>query len=161
MVINYIKEMRKLIGNRPLLLVGTSVIAVRDGMVLLQRRADNGLWGYPGGCMELGENPEESAKREFKEETGYITQEIELYGVFSGERRHYTYPNGHEVYITDVVYYCSDCVNSGDSHDNEVLEVKWFPINELPPDLTPTTEDILKKFASDYINKKMKTKFQV
>ena len=158
---NYIKEMRKLIGNRPLLLVGTSVIAVRDGMVLLQRRADNGLWGYPGGCMELGENPEESAKREFKEETGYIAQEIKLYGVFSGERRHYTYPNGHEVYITDVVYYCSDCVNSVDSHDNEVLEVKWFPINELPPDLTSTTEDILRKFTFEYINKKIKTEFQV
>lgn len=32
---NYIKEMRELIGNRPLMLVGTSIIACIDGQVLL------------------------------------------------------------------------------------------------------------------------------
>lgn len=148
---NYIKEIRKLIGNSPLMLVGTSVIAVRDGKVLLQRRADIGLWSYPGGCMEPGEEPEESAKREFLEETGYIAQELKLYGVFAGEKRHYTYPNGHEVYITDIVYYCSKCIDSGGKHDNEVLEVNWFPLSNLPHELTPTTEDILRKFASEYI----------
>jgi len=148
---NYIKEMRELIGNRPLMLVGTSVIAIRDGRVLLQRRADIGLWSYPGGCMEIGEEPEESAKREFLEETGYIAQELNLYGVFSGERRHYTYPNGHEVYIIDIVYYCSKCIDSGNKHDNEVLEIGWFPLNELPQNLPSASEDILRKFVSEYI----------
>ncbi len=37
--------MRELIGDRPLLLVGTSVIAIRDDMILLQKRADIGVWG--------------------------------------------------------------------------------------------------------------------
>lgn len=40
---NYIKEMRDIIGNTPLLLVGTSVIAVKDKMILLQKRADIGV----------------------------------------------------------------------------------------------------------------------
>ena len=75
-MLNYIKEMRKLIGNKPLLLVGTSVIAVKDEMILLQKRADNGLWGYPGGYLEIGETPEESAKREFYEETGLIAEDF-------------------------------------------------------------------------------------
>ena len=150
---NYIREMRKLIGKRTLLLVGTSVIAVRDGKVLLQRRADNGLWSYPGGCMEIDEEPEESAKREFLEETGYIAEELKLYGVFSGKRRHFTYPNGDEVYIVDLVYYCPKCIDSGNGHDHEVLEIGWFPLNDMPQDLAPTTEDILIKFASEYIEK--------
>lgn len=147
---NYIEEMRAIIGNRPLLLVGTSIIAVRDGSILLQKRADNGQWSYPGGCMEVGETPEESAKREFREETGLIANDLSLYGAFAGERRHFCYPNGHEVYITDVVYTCTDFTDSGDSHDDEVLEIKWFPLNDLPEDMTSTTEDIIRKFASEY-----------
>ncbi len=148
----YIQEMRSIIGNKPLLLVATSIIAVRDEKVLLQQRADNGLWGYPGGYLELGETPEESAKREFLEETGLIAHEIQLYGVFAGEKRHFTYPNGHEVYVTDVVYTCHDFSESGYSHDDEVLEVKWFPLNALPDNLTPSLKDILEKFAAEYNN---------
>ncbi|HBG09581.1 MAG TPA: ADP-ribose pyrophosphatase, partial [Firmicutes bacterium] len=42
---SYIQEMRRIIGRRALLLVGTSVIAVQDGKILLQLRADSGEWG--------------------------------------------------------------------------------------------------------------------
>lgn len=146
---NYIKEMRNLIGNKPLMLVGTSVIAVKDGMILLQKRADNGQWGYPGGYMEIGETPEESAKREFKEETGFIAKNLKLYGAFAGENRHYTYPNGHEVYCTDIVYVCYDFIDSGDSHDNEVIEIKWFPFNNLPASLASSVKDIIEKYILD------------
>lgn len=147
---NYIKEMRELIGNKPLMLVGTSIIACIDGKVLLQKRADNGLWGYPGGCMEIFETPEESAKREFTEETGYIVKNIKLFGVFAGERRHYTYPNGHEVYITDIVYTCREVEKTNLSFDEEVLEIGWFPIDKLPLELTVTTEDVLERFKEKY-----------
>jgi ADP-ribose pyrophosphatase YjhB (NUDIX family) len=151
-MINYIKEMREMIGNKPLLLVGTSVIAVKDDMILLQKRADSGLWGYPGGYMEVGETTEESAKRERYEETGLIALDLKLYGVFSGEKRHYVYPNGHEVYITDVVYTCHDYIQSDKSHDNEVIEIKWFPFSDIPQELSPPVKDIIEKFVSDFIN---------
>ena len=105
---SYIQEMRNLIGNRPLLLVGTSVIVVQDRMILLQKRADTGDWGYPGGYLEPGETPEQSAARELLEETGLVANHLELYGAFGGETRHFTYPNGHEVYVVDVVYICTD-----------------------------------------------------
>jgi ADP-ribose pyrophosphatase YjhB (NUDIX family) len=156
MMNNYIKEIRALIGNRPLMLVGTSVIVYKDDMIILQRRADNGLWGYPGGLMEPGEEPEDSARRELREETGLIAQEMKLFGVFAGERRHFSYPNGHEVYITDVVYTCNSFTDSGESPDDEVLEVKWFPMNDLPSDLTSTTEDIIRKFVCEYCGTALK-----
>ncbi len=151
---SYILDMRSIIGNKPLMLVATSTIAVSDGKILLQKRADNGLWGYPGGYLELGETPEESARREFLEETGLLAHEIELYGVFAGEKRHYFYPNGHEVYVTDVVFTCYDFSESGYSHDDEVLEVQWFPINLLPDNLAPNIKDILEKFSTEYYSSK-------
>lgn len=147
---DYIKEMRELIGDRPLLLVGTSVIAIREEMILLQKRADIGVWGYPGGYMEIGETTEESAKREFKEETGLIANDLKLYGVFAGENRHYTYPNGHEVYCTDIVYTCFDFFQSDNGHDDEVTEVKWFPLNNLQKEIASSQKDIIEKFILEY-----------
>ena len=144
---DYIKEMRTLIGNRPLLLVTGSVIAIKDDRILLQQRADNGMWAYPGGYMEIGESPEESAKREFHEETGHIANRLKLYGVFAGEKRHFSYPNGHEVYITDVVYTCVDFQETDDGHDEEVLAVKWFRMNALPDNLAEPVKDILQAFV--------------
>ncbi len=52
-----------------------AVLAVveRGGAVLLVRRAnppDQGLWGFPGGRMEMGETHLEAALRELHEETG-------------------------------------------------------------------------------------------
>lgn len=42
----YILDLRKTVGHRPLLQVGASVIVVdSEGRILLQKRRDNGLWG--------------------------------------------------------------------------------------------------------------------
>ncbi len=147
--LNYVKEMRSIIGNSPLLLVGTSVIAIQAETILLQRRADTGSWGYPGGYLELGETPEESAGREFHEETGLIANSLALYGVFAGETRHFTYPNGHEVYCTDVVYTCYDFSPSGKTHDDEVLELKWFPFDALPNDIAPSVKDVIEQYIRE------------
>jgi len=38
--------------------------------ILMGRRRDNGLWTFPGGHLEEGEQPLEAAKRELFEETG-------------------------------------------------------------------------------------------
>ncbi len=66
----YIMDFRKLVGHRPLLQVGASVIVEdRQGRILLQLRCDNHCWGYAGGSGELDEVVEEAAKRELFEET--------------------------------------------------------------------------------------------
>jgi len=57
--------------NRPL--VGVGVVAIKDGRVLLIRRAKPpraGRWSLPGGRQRLGETVRETARRELHEETG-------------------------------------------------------------------------------------------
>ena len=67
----YIMDLRKIVGHRPLMMVGGSVIVEDEqGRVLLQLRTDNHCWGYAGGAVELYEDVEEAAKRELFEETG-------------------------------------------------------------------------------------------
>ena len=73
----YIKNMRKLIGHAPIMICGVSVIVVNEkGQLLLQKRRDNGCWGYHGGCMEIYETTEETAKRELLEETGLVADKL-------------------------------------------------------------------------------------
>ena len=53
----YILELRKQVGHRPLIMTCAGVLLLNEKReLLLQKRADNGLWGYPGGSMELGES---------------------------------------------------------------------------------------------------------
>ena len=75
----YILDLRKIegIGHRPLQMVACAVFLFdENGKVLLQKRADDFTWCVPGGSMELGETPEEAARREFFEETGLELYEI-------------------------------------------------------------------------------------
>ena len=102
---SYIMDLRKIVGHRPLLQVGASVIVEdKEGRILLQLRSDNHCWGYAGGSVELDEDVEEAAKRELFEETGLVAKELTLFGVFSGKDTHYVYPNGDEVSNVDIVY---------------------------------------------------------
>ena len=52
--------------------VGVGAIVIKDGRVLLIRRAappNKDLWAIPGGMLELGETIQEGAEREIFEET--------------------------------------------------------------------------------------------
>ena len=55
---------------------------IRDGKILLQRRADNGKWGLVGGLLELDETYEQAALREIREETGLAVRLTAFLGIF-------------------------------------------------------------------------------
>lgn len=146
---DYVKTMREMIGKKPLLMCGASVIIVRDNEILLQKRKDNGCWSYHGGCLELGESLEEAAMRELFEETGLRAKSMELYNVFSGPELHYTYPHGDEVYVVDHVYLCSDFEGKLVAEASEVLELKWFKFTDIPEKLSKPTEKIIRDFVKE------------
>ena len=67
---NYIKQIRRLIGHETLLTIGCGVIIEKGGKILLQHRTGEDNWCIPGGVMEIGETFVETAEREVLEETG-------------------------------------------------------------------------------------------
>lgn len=131
----YVRDIRRKIGHDPLLIVGASVIVADEkGRVLLQKRVDNGCWGYHGGCVELYEDTEQAARRELYEETGLTAGKMTLLGVFSGPALRYTYPNGDMASIVDVVYLCRDYTGAPRCQPEEVSELRWFAPEDVPAD---------------------------
>ena len=94
-------ELRQVVGQRPLFNVGVSVVLLSEqGKWLLQRRSDSGLWGVPGGGLEVGETFEQAAARELEEETGLRGVALESWHSLSGPLGHHIYPHGDEVYTS-------------------------------------------------------------
>ena len=146
----YVAEMRALVGSRPLLLASAGVLLLdAEGRLLLERRADNGLWGIPGGAVEVGERVEDAAQREALEETGLAVGALELFGVFSGPEMSTVYPNGDEASIVSVVFLSRDVTGVIRPDLPESLEVRWFAPDALPPtdEISPANRPILRAFA--------------
>lgn len=102
---SYIHELRGLIGTRPLIVVGASVVVLDEaGRVLLQRRTDDRTWGPIGGALEIGESLEDCARRELREETRLVAQSFEMIGVKSGPELYHRYPNGDEIHNVTVFF---------------------------------------------------------
>lgn len=148
---SYIMNLRKFVGHAPLLLVSSGVLIVNEyNELLLQKRKDNGFWGYPGGSMELGESFEECAKREVFEETGLKCLDLSPLTCNSGEKMHYTYPNGDEVYIVEEVFVCSKYEGILKFEESEVTDQKFFSLDNLPDEVSPMNKDTIILFKNLY-----------
>lgn len=144
----YIKFLRDYVGHQPIQMVGAGVFMENErGELLLGLRTDNRCWGTAGGAVELGETVEEGAKREMLEETGLIADELELLGVFSGEDTHYTYPNGDEVYVIDIKFICRKYHGTLCPQPDEVSELRFFPIDGLPDNISPLEIKSVEKYV--------------
>ena len=144
----YWENLRKFAGHMPILVCGASVIVENGGgEILLQLRRDNHCWGYPGGLVDINEVVEDAAKRELFEETGLVAGSLELFGVFSGKEMFFTYPNGDEVSIVDIVYICKDYAGDIKANPNECADVRFFPLDRLPENMSPPVARAIQKYA--------------
>ncbi|MEH7305831.1 NUDIX hydrolase [Neobacillus drentensis] len=145
----YMEDLRKIIGNQPLILVG-AVVAVIDekGKILLQKRPE-GVWGLPGGLLELGESVEEAGRREVFEETGVEIGQLQLVEVFSGRQYFRKLPNGDEFYPVTIAYLSKDIKNRTIQIDRkETIDAGFFPIHELPEHTSPLVKTMIQRFAN-------------
>ncbi|GIO41678.1 NUDIX hydrolase [Paenibacillus apis] len=147
----YISELRELVGTRPIILTGVTIIVLnKDNQILLQKRTDTGDWGVIGGALELAETFEDAAKRELYEEAGLNSSEFKFITLLSGKDMYYKYPHGDEVYNAIVVFEAMNVSGIPTINDDEGLELKYFSLEESIDQLNPMTHKILKK--SGYIH---------
>ena len=133
---NYIGDLRKVIGHDTIMTVGCGVLVENEkGQGLLQKRSDNGQWCVPGGALELGETYKEAAARELREEVGIEVKELQLFGLYSGDDRMITYPNQDVVYSLAVIFKTNKYTGTISDEDSEVLEHRFFDPQDIPKDL--------------------------
>ena len=128
---DYIKEIRPLVGHRKIILNAAGAIITREGddKILFQRRSDNGNWSLVGGLMEIGETYAQTALREIREETGLEVRLDYLVGVYHNFNAEW--PNGDAGHVVNAVYKAT--ILSGEPRiDEESLELRFFAPDELP-----------------------------
>jgi 8-oxo-dGTP diphosphatase len=116
--------------------VVVGVIIVKDGKVLLAKRGtfqgrpmlEYGKWGLPGGFLDRGETTGEGCMREVMEELGLRICNLKLIHIVDIPNRR----NDEDRQNVNFVY-IAELGKSTFVENEEVSEVKWFDINNLPP----------------------------
>ena len=144
---SYIQSIRKLIGNEMLMTVGCGIIIEKEKQILLQHRKDRDIWGIPGGVMEPGETFLETAVRETFEETGLTAEQLQLFGLYSGEKGFSEYPNGDKMFSVQIIFLSSSFSGKLIHNTDESLEHRFFSRNNLP-NLLPNQEPFIQDWVS-------------
>lgn len=116
-------------------------------LLLIQRGIDpeKDKWALPGGFMRMNETIEECARRELREETGYVQYEMEQLGMFSQVDRD---PRGR---VVTVAFYTlvpiREVIGGDDAKDAQWFEVKNLPI--LAFDHQDIVEKALERLKED------------
>jgi 8-oxo-dGTP diphosphatase len=136
--------------NNPKPKVGVGVMVLKGDKLLLGLRsvdpakADSelhgeGTWTMPGGKMEFGEEPHETAARELLEETGMRLRSCRLVSVSSEH-------NGDAHFVT-LGFLCDGFEGEPKVMEpDEITEWKWFPLKELPRNLFVPSRSLLNNY---------------
>ena len=128
---DYIKYIRKDVGHKKIILNASSVIIVKDDMILLQKRKDNQKWGLIGGILELNETYEEAAIREAKEETGLDISLDYFLGIYHNYNM--VWVNNDKAHVIGAFYVSYLNNDLTPRIDEESIELRFFHSDELPP----------------------------
>lgn len=125
--------------------IGVNVFAIRDGKILMGKRIGKtgyGTWCLPGGHFEIGESLIDAAKRELKEETGIISDNMEYLQLINDPLE-----NVHYVHINFIA---KDFIGEPKvTEPDKFEEWRWFDLNSLPDQIFIGHQ----KFIPAFINK--------
>jgi len=123
--------------------VGIGVLIFNNTSILLGKRLQKhgaSSWAPPGGHLEFGENFEECAIREVKEETGITITSPRIMAVTND-----VFPNENKHYVSIFLRVDYDGKQPVQNLEPEkVLSWDWFDISQLPDDLFLPLQNLLK-----------------
>jgi 8-oxo-dGTP diphosphatase len=125
--------------TRPIVLVAAVALVNRDGKVLVARRPPGrplaGLWEFPGGKVEAGEEPETALIREILEELGIEIARADLMPLTFAS---HAYPEFH---LLMPLYLCKRWQGSIAAQQDQ--ELRWVRLDELTHyDMPPADEPL-------------------
>lgn len=139
--VGYIEEIRTKVGHQPLILPGLVLLVIdSQHRVLFQRRRE-GVWGAPGGFMELDESAEDTGRREVKEETGLEIGAMSFLGVFSGKHTFFKLANGDEFYALTIAYLTREFTGQVCPDGSECIAADFYGLGELPSPVSSNLHD--------------------
>ncbi len=140
---DYIKWIRSKVGHEKIMLVHAGgCIFNENGEVLLQRRGDCDMWGFPGGTVELGETPQMAAVREVKEETGLDVMVGDLIGIYTDFDVECA--NGDRFQSILIAYELAAVGGELFCDHRETMELKYFGLNDVPKLFCKQHDEILR-----------------
>ena len=146
---DYIRTLRARIGHMKIVIPGVRGILVDEQRrLLLQRRADSGHWGLPAGVVDVGDSVLDALSRELREETGLTVVRAELFGLYTEPRFSVVYPNGDEVQTFTVAFLVREWSGSLSADSDEVVDVRFFPLDALPENLYPIHGETIDDYRS-------------
>ena len=125
---------------------GVAAIIIKDNHILLTIRGkepSKGMWGLPGGVVEIGETRDEALMREVFEETNIVVEPIELLTVFdSVSRDDNENVKYHYILFEYLCKYVSGDLKPGD----DAPEARWVSIYGLDSvKIMPSTRRFVEK----------------
>lgn len=114
-----------------------AIALIRDGKgnILIQKRNDltipdaHSKWEFPGGGVEYGESPEQTLRRECKEEIGCeVKIERLLPRVYTN---YWKKSDGSSFQVILVCYLCSIVAGTPLPSNDEVSEIRWCAPDEV------------------------------
>jgi len=126
-----------MVPDRHLYYGASYVLLVRDGKVLMGRRANSGFrdgwYGLPAGHIEEGESAAACAVREAKEETGVDISPAALRPVHVMFRKSETGRTYFDVFFRADAWSGEPRIGEPDKCD----DMQWFPLDALPENTVP------------------------
>lgn len=120
--------------------IGARILLIKDHKILLVKHTYQNGWYTVGGAVERGETPLQAIHRELKEEVGVtLKNPPTLFSVY------YSKIEKRDDYI--VLYVGNDHTQET-VYCNEILEQKWFDLDNLPIDATPATKRRIEEYRS-------------
>jgi 8-oxo-dGTP diphosphatase len=111
--------------------VTVECLVIKDGKILLGLRSQGlleaGKWCLLGGFATRDETTAETGMRECMEESGWVVDNLKLLRINDNPNR------PHEDRQNIDFIYIADAVKQAGQKDDESVEVRWFPLEQLPP----------------------------